>query len=67
MKEINKKLKSLLEKNKKSTYGLSKFLGITPQGAEAIVKKEKLKEKYERLQKIAEYAGADNIEDIIDD
>lgn len=63
----NKKLKKLLKQSKgrKTVYGLSKILGISPQAGDYIVKKKNLAKDFERLQKIADYMEV-NIKDIVD-
>ena len=62
---MNKKIKALLKEKKKTSYGLSLHLGITPQATYNVVNKGKLSDQYERMRKIAEYLECD-IEDIID-
>ncbi|GAA4114494.1 hypothetical protein GCM10022393_13990 [Aquimarina addita] len=63
----NRKLKKLLKQSKgrKTVYGLSKILGISPQAGDYVVKKKNLAKDYERLQKIADYMEVD-IKDIVD-
>ncbi|WP_378173595.1 hypothetical protein [Aquimarina sp. SS2-1] len=64
---VNKKLKTLLKKSKgkKTVYGISKILGISPQAGDYIVKRKDLAKDFERLQKIADYMEVE-IKDIVD-
>ncbi len=64
---VNKKLKKLLKrsKGKKTVYGISKALGVSPQAGDYVVKRKDLVKDFERLQKIADYMGVE-IKDIID-
>ncbi len=64
---INRKLKKLLKKSKgkKTVYGISKILGISPQAGDYVVKRKNLAKDYERLQRIADYMGVE-ITDIVD-
>ena len=63
---INNKLRQLLKEKNKSVYGLAKFLGVTQQNANYLVKNMDLKRDYDRIKKIAQYLDSD-IEDVIDD